>query len=154
MKSAVPILIVLLLAACDSRNATRESPTAALDEVQIVDPVIRLAAVPGRPAAGYFVVSAPPDRLALTSVSSPRADRIEMHETTTVNGTSSMRRISKQEVRHQDIQFAPGAGHLMIFGLDPALRPGDRAELTFHFERGEPITAQANVIGAGDNVHH
>lgn len=153
MKSVIPILAMLLFG-CDNDTVSGEVTTYTSDGVEVIDPVIRLPAVPGRPASGYFIVSAPLDRVALTAVSSPRAERIEMHETTTVSGRSSMRPITRQEVRHQDILFAPGARHLMIFGLDPALRPGDRAELTFRFQRGEPITVSANVIGAGDDVRH
>ena len=151
MKRLLPVAAASLLSACEGPH---HSDQAVAEGLEVWDAVVRLPAGPGRPAAGYFRLSAPPDRIALTSVSSPSAQRIELHETVLVDGRSSMRPIPRQEVRHQAIWFSPGARHLMILGLDPTLRSGDRMELTFHFERGEPVTAPARIVGAGEDVHH
>jgi hypothetical protein len=47
------------------------------------------------------------------------------------------------------ISFQPGGRHLMLFDLDPSLEPGQETQLTFHFEKGEPLTAKAAVRAAG-----
>ena len=53
-----------------------------------------------------------------------------------------------------EIVFAPGGRHLMLIGVDPALKAGGQADLVFHFARGDPVTARARVIGAGDDAAH
>jgi periplasmic copper chaperone A len=146
----LPLLVATLLialAGCDDRS----SPVAT----SIDRPYIRLAAVPGQPAAGYAILAATPDRGALTGVSSPRAGHIEMHETAAAGSMASMRHVQRIDLaENPKILFAPGGRHLMLFDVDPDLKPGDRAELTFHFERGEPATTGAAVIAAGDDIPH
>jgi copper(I)-binding protein len=125
------------------------------NSVAIANPTIRLAAVSGQPAAGYVKVAATPDRGALIGISSPRAERVEMHETVARGTMSSMRPVERIDLAEEgEIVFATGGRHLMLIGVDPALKPGDRADLTFRFAHGDPVTASARVIGAGDDVAH
>ncbi|HMG47603.1 MAG TPA: copper chaperone PCu(A)C [Allosphingosinicella sp.] len=142
MRIPVPALAIsIALAACgDSRPI---QPAAAT-------PFVRLAAVPGRPAAGYFQLRIAGDRGALLSVTSPQARRVEMHETMTSGTMSSMRPLRHIAVRRGDIlAFTPGGRHLMLFDVDPAIRPGGRIELVLHFERGEPRRLTARIEAAG-----
>ena len=44
---------------------------------------------------------------------------------------------------------APGGKHAMVFGLDPAVRVGDRVPLTFRTEGFAPRTVEAEVRGPG-----
>lgn len=141
MRKTIPILAALLLAA-----ACNASPST---EVEVTNPVIRLPAVPGRPGAGYFMLEAPQDRVALTAVSTPAARRVEMHETTTNGNMASMRPVRRIELGRA-VAFAPGGKHLMLFDVSPDLKAGDTADLTFQFEQGPPVTVSARVIGAGD----
>lgn len=141
MRRTVPILAALLLAAgCNRAPST---------EVEVTNPVIRLPAAPGRPGAGYFMLEAPQDRVALTAVSTPAAERVEMHETMANGNMSSMRPVRRIEVGRA-VAFAPGGRHLMLFGVSPDLKAGDTADLIFQFEQGAPVTVSARVIGAGD----
>lgn len=143
MRKTVLILATLFMAAACNR--------APSTEVEVANPVIRLPAVPGRPGAGYFLLRAPQDRVALTAVSSPSAQRIEMHETMAEGNMSGMRPVRRIEVG-RDIAFAPGGKHLMLFGISPELHAGDSADLTFQFEQGPPVTVTARVIGAADDL--
>jgi copper(I)-binding protein len=149
MKRLVPIMAALLaasLSACDS-SASRVCVTA-------MAPWIRLPAVPVRPGAGYFEIEARPEQGDLRSVTSPRIARIEMHETVSANGVTSMRRIERLAADGCN-RFTPASGrHLMLLGLDPSIRPGDEVLLTFHFQRGEPRTLAAAVAAAGDEHAH
>jgi copper(I)-binding protein len=145
----LPALLFLLcaLAGCGS-GSTHSS-------VSIANPTIRLAPVSGRPAAGYVAVAATPDRGALVGVSSPRAARVEMHETIAHGTMTRMRPVERIDLAEEpEILFAPGGRHLMLIGVDPALKPGDRADLIFRFAKGDPVTASARVIGAGDDASH
>jgi copper(I)-binding protein len=50
----------------------------------------------------------------------------------------------------ETIAFAPGGKHLMIFGLDPKLKPRDRLRLTFRFRAAPPVEAEARLVGPAD----
>jgi copper(I)-binding protein len=136
---------VILLAGCEapSNNSVVVSRNA----------VVRLAAVPGRPAAGYMTASASLDHVALVSVSSPKAERIEIHETMSSGSMSSMHAMERIEIKEgEEIILEPGGRHLMLFGVDPAVKPGDKMPLTLHFAKGGVASLSARVIAAGDEV--
>jgi periplasmic copper chaperone A len=140
MRMFVPILAAALaLAACGETSgpACVTAPAAS----------IRLPAVPGGPGAGYFSLRTPD---VLLSVSSPRIQRIEMHETRSSGQMTSMRPIARATADECDeISFGPGGRHLMLFGIDPAVRPGNDIPLVFHFEQGRQRTMAATVAAAG-----
>jgi copper(I)-binding protein len=145
MKRLVPILAALLaLSACgDAGPAPPAKPSAT----------VRLAAVPGRPAAGYFQLRIQGDRGALLSVTSPQAGRIELHETMDMGNMSTMRALDRVPARAGDtLRFAPGGRHLMIYDLAPNVAAGGRIDLVLHFERGDPVTLAATLVSAGDDV--
>lgn len=141
MRIFVPILTALAaLAGCNA-----DPPANPADG----PPVIRLPAVPGRPGVAYFVLQHEDARGALIGVSSPQAARAEMHETMGGHDMSSMRPIARVPFENGRIAFAPGGRHVMLFGLDPRLAPGGRAQLSFRFEHGPPLTLDAQVQAAG-----
>jgi copper(I)-binding protein len=116
-------------------------------------PVVRLPAVPGRPAAGYFDYRVAGDRGALVSVSSPQAGRVEMHETMNMGGMSEMRPLDRIPVRDgETLSFAPGGRHLMLFDIARDVAAGGRIDLILHFERGEPVTVPATAVPTGGDI--
>jgi periplasmic copper chaperone A len=146
MRSLVPTLaIAIALAGC-----SRSQPAAAPDG----PPVIRLPAVPGRPGVAYFVLHEAAGRGALVAVSSPQAGRAEMHETMGGRDMTSMRPIARAPFEHGHVAFAPGGRHVMLFEIDPHLAPGGRAQLSFRFEHGAPLTLDAEVQAAGGPMEH
>jgi hypothetical protein len=107
--------------------------------------VVTLPAAPGRPGAAYFTLEANVP-VRLTSVESPRAERIEIHG-------PQMRRLDSIALEPgKPLTFAPGGHHAMLFGLDPTLRPGESIVLVFRFEGIRPLTVETEVRGPGD-VH-
>ena len=137
MRTTLLLSILLALAGCGGN--------AASPQVTVDDAIVTLPAVPGRPGAAYFTLesSAP---AALVSVSGARAARIELHE-------AGMRPAARFALSPGEaLRFEPAGRHAMLFGLDPALRPGDRLALTFAFEGAPPVTAEAEVRAPGD-VH-
>jgi len=119
----------------------------------VAPPYVRLAAVPGRPAAAYLAIPIDRNRGALVAVTSPQAGRIEMHETMRSGTMASMRPIARIPVGDgQMLAFSPGGRHLMLFGLAPAVRRGGRVTLVLHFERGPPLPLDLAVIAAGDDM--
>jgi len=140
MRAATLLPIFLGLVSCSAGGDDAGPPRVAVE-----DAVVTLPAVEGRPGAAYFTLeSAAP--AALLAVASPRATRIELHE-------AGMRPATRFALRAgETLRFEPGGRHAMLFGLDSALRPGQRLTLTFTFDGAPPATAEAEVRGPGD-VH-
>jgi hypothetical protein len=106
---------------------------------------VRLPAASGRPGAGYFEVAAVAgDRLV--GASSPKASRVEMHNMTMTDGVMRMQAETAFPVPASGrLSFAPGGAHLMLFGLDPALKPGDKVPFALRFEKGGTVQVVADV---------
>ena len=137
MRMAFLVPFLLPLASCGGN--------ARAPQVTVEEAVVTLPAVPGRPGAAYFTLESEAPA-SLVAVASPRAARIELHE-------AGMRPAARFALRSgESLRFEPGGRHAMLFGLDPALRPGERLALTFTFEGAPPATAEAEVRGPGD-VH-
>jgi copper(I)-binding protein len=110
---------------------------------------VRLPAVAGGTGAGYFSATAPADD-ALLAVTAPGA-RIELHESMSRGGMTSMRPLANVALPAGDeVRFAPGGKHLMIFKLDPKLKKGGTLPLTFRFRKAPPVTAPAQLVGPAD----
>ena len=142
-KIHLPLLVAaaMSLASCH-RNAG--SP-----EVSVKRAWVRLPAVAGGAAAGYFRMQANRDD-GLIAVSAPGA-RIELHESMMHGGMTGMRPLANVALpAGEKIAFEPGGKHLMIFGLGPDLKPRGRLPLTFRFRSAPPVEVEARLVGAGD----
>ena len=114
---------------------------------------VRMPAVPGRPAAGYFELRIDGDRGALLSVTSPQAGRIEMHETMNMANMSAMRALGPVPVHDgETLRFSPGGRHLMIYDVSRGVAAGQRIDLVLHFQRGDPIILGATLVAVGGDV--
>ena len=144
------ISAVLMLAWAMVSGRAAYSETAPNYSLNASDAWVRLAAAPGRPAAGYLVLEnkGPTDRLV--SVTSSGA-RIEIHRTTNVNGISRMQRLDGLDVPAGRVAFRPGGLHLMIFGS--SAKPGSPMPLQLRFTSGRVIDMQARTVAAGGAVH-
>ena len=136
--AAAPLLI---LAAC---QGAPQPPAVA-----VTDAVVTVPAVPDGPGAGYFTMRGIGGGGVLLTVSSPRAERIELHETRSEGGMTRMAAIERVAVADGEVRFEPGGKHAMLFGVDPALKVGDRVSLTFTFEGAPAVTVEADVRGPG-----
>lgn len=136
LAAAVPAS--LALAACN-----REPPAP---EVAVAGAMVTLAAAEGRPGAGYFTLDANREGISLVGISAERSERVEIHG-------PGMRPLASVALEAgEPLRFEPGGRHAMIYGLDPALRPGARIRLTFRFQGAPDATAEAEVRAPGD-VH-
>lgn len=112
---------------------------------------VRLPAAAGRPAAGYAMLMGGARDDALTGASSPRAERIELHSMAAENGVMRMRRQAEIAVPAGGmVMLEPGGFHLMIFGLDPAVKPGEIIPLRLTFRSGAVVELPARARAAGD----
>jgi copper(I)-binding protein len=146
MGSAMNRLVSVLALLALVSGCSGDGPVAAHDAV------VTLPAVPGRPGAAYFTLKAGREPLRLTGIESARAERFELHRTVNEGGLTRMEPLPAQDssfAAGEPLVFAPGGKHAMAFGLDPALRVGDRIPLTFQFDAVGPVTVDAEVRGPG-----
>lgn len=136
---------------------------AGTSRTPVVDqPWVRLAAVPGRPAAGYFTLRGGSVPARLVAIESPKATSIELHESMKSSGDATgmagmtgammtMKPVEGIDVPARGtVRFAPGGYHAMIFGLDPAIKAGDSVPLSFRFAKGPSLAVEARAVAAGD----
>ena len=98
-------------------------------------------------AVGYLVITNgghEADRLQ--GASSPRAARVEMHESRVEGGIARMRPVTSLPIAAGgSLRFAPGGLHLMLVGLREPLAAGERVPLRLVFERAGPVEAVLDV---------
>lgn len=132
--------VLLALSGCDSPK-----------EIHVSKAWVRLAAVPRGPAAAYFTLYGGPADATLISVSSDVSIRAEMHESMKSGTMSSMKPIQQVALpAGSEIVFAPGGKHVMLFDVNPGIKPGAPVPLLFTFADGQRVTYKATAVGAGD----
>jgi copper(I)-binding protein len=143
MKRALTVALApLALAACGQQAA----------QPAVSDAWIRLAAVPGRPAGGYFTLHGGKGDAKLEAVSVAGVPRVELHESRVAgNGATTMDAVPSVPVpAGGTVRFAPGGRHAMLFDVPATLKAGGTAPVTFRFSDGSTASAEAKVIGAGE----
>ena len=139
----VSIAGILLVAGCH-RGGQADGPGAEAAWV-------RLPAVAGRPAAAYFTLRGGPAPERLAGIESPSVQGAELHQGGMMDGMMTMRPMNGVDLpAHGRVAFAPGGDHVMLFGVDPALKPGGTMTLSFRFQGGAAIETQAKLVAAGD----
>ncbi|TPG22333.1 copper chaperone PCu(A)C [Sphingomonas koreensis] len=138
LKRVFAILAVLSLASCGGPK-----------RISVDHAWVRLPAVAGHPGAAYFTLHGGPVATTLLSVSSPVAIRAEMHETKQVNGMSTMAPLPSVALPARGaVSFAPAGKHVMLFNLNPVVKPGGTVPLLFVFADGEQIEQAADAVAA------
>lgn len=112
---------------------------------------VRLSAVAGNPAVAYFTLHGGAEANTLVSVTSPTTIKTELHESMTSGAMSSMAPVKNVPLPAKaDIKFQPGGKHVMLFSVNPGVKPGDTMPLIFTFANNLRIQYDAPVIAAGD----
>lgn len=112
---------------------------------------VRLAAVPGRPAAAYLTIHGGPEPTRLVAIESTAVGSSELHQSMKTGSMVGMQRLDGLDVpAGGEVSFAPGGNHVMLFGVSPQVKPGQTMRLSIRFEKGQPLTLDAKVISAGD----
>ena len=141
-------LLAAALAASLFAASCQESETAA---VGVEKAWVRLPAVAGRPGAAYFTIrTGRPD--VLLQVTTTASARAEMHESMERGaGMAAMRPLETLALGEGETRFEPGGKHVMLYEVDPALKPGGTVALTLRFSKAPPVTVQAKLLAAGDS---
>lgn len=142
MRVLIATCLAVTLAGCDAADT--------VSVVRVEEARVTLPAVRGRPGAGYFTVRAGDRASRIASVTSPRVERIELHNSSMAGGVMRMGPLKDASLAPgTELRFEPGGKHAMLFGIDPALKPGDTVPLTFRFDEAPELTVQADVQGPG-----
>ena len=113
----------------------------AKNPIQATDGWIRV--VPGDlPCAGYLTLENTSSAdVALTSVTLPDFERVQIHESyTTATGDAGMRMLAQLVIGgHRIVRFAPGSFHLMLLHRRQPLTIGSVVTAELHFASGPPL---------------
>lgn len=119
-------------------------------ELKIDHGYVRLGAVPTRPSAGYFTIHGGTVATTLIAVSTPVGVKSELHESMTAGGMSTMKPLGDLRIpAGSTTVFKPGGKHLMIFDINPGIKPGRAITLTFTFADGRRIDTLVPTIAPG-----
>ena len=144
MRFILGMALFLALSGC---GGVPSEPRVVVEEAWV-----QLPAVPGRPGAAYFTLHSNKEPTRLVGVSSPKARRIELHDSRMEGNVMRMGPLKDRHFPRSGIlEFAPGGKHAMLFGLDPTVEAGDRIPLTFTFEPAPPVTVEVEVRAFGES---
>lgn len=147
-------LAVLALSGCgDAKKPAEQASEAAPDAaapapdakpgITVVDGVLTLPVVKGRPGAAYFTLTNGSDAAAtLAAVTIEGAGKAEMHETR----GGSMVPLGVVELKPGEVvKFARGGKHVMAFDLAETVTAGGSAEMTLTFAGGDKVSVPLKV---------
>jgi periplasmic copper chaperone A len=121
--------------------------------LNVVNAWVRLSPNPDSPSAGYFTVRGGPQPVELLAVTTDAALRLEMHESKMAGGRMTMAPLKTVAIpAQQDVAFAPGGRHLMLWGLNSGAVKAGKITLTFIFSNGDRILADAAIRKAGEDA--
>lgn len=153
MKNALALSLLLstaaLIAGC--------GPAAAPAELAVVSPgdVWCRPTPKGRDVSGCYLTltSSRDDRL--TSVASPAAAQVQIHEMKIDNGIMSMTELKDglPLPAGEAVALQPGGAHLMLIGLTGPLAAGDVVSMTLTFAHAGPVGVRAQVRQPGAAGH-
>ncbi|MBK5264474.1 MAG: copper chaperone PCu(A)C [Alphaproteobacteria bacterium] len=114
---------------------------------------VRLSPNDDTPSAGYFTVHGGEEDVQLLSVISPVVLRVDMHESMDKGGMMSMQPLNSVDIpARTNVAFAPGGKHLMIWGINTAIKQQGKLPLTFIFSNGDRIIYDAVIRQPGDGA--
>jgi copper(I)-binding protein len=144
--------LLIALAACgqpsEAPPATQEAPAAVLHVENAW-----AAPTPGGVdvSAGYLtLVNDTAAEDALLSASSPRAERVEVHEITMEGGVMQMRAVARLAIpAGQSIELAPSGRHLIFYGVTQPFAAGETIPVRLTFEHAGAVDVSLPVRRPG-----
>jgi copper(I)-binding protein len=123
--------------------------TAQGDGIQIENAWSR-AAMQGRIGVVYLTIVDHGAADKLTGISSPVAEKAELHESFSEGGVSKMRPVASLAVdKDKPVVLAPGGYHIMLMDLKRPLNQGDAFPITLSFANTGQVTVQVAVQRPG-----
>lgn len=101
-------------------------------------------------SAAYFTVENLGEADRLTAVSTPRAEKAELHTTIEEGNVMKMRPVDRLDIPAQgSVTLKPQGLHVMLIGLKGPLKAGETLPLTVHFEKAGDIQVSVAVVKVG-----
>jgi copper(I)-binding protein len=115
--------------------ALATAASAQTSQPEITNAWARATAGTSQPGVAYLTIQSPtPDRLV--AASTPVAKSAELHTMSMSGGVMQMRSVPGIDIpAGQPVSLKPGGEHIMLMGLDHALREGQHFPLTLTFEK-------------------
>ena len=146
----VPATLAVAALLCGTSASIVSSQVAS---TLVLDKPWSRATPSGAKVAGGFVTvrNTGPAADRLVGGSTEIAGRVEVHESTTVEGVARMRELDQGLVigAGATIELKPGGHHLMFQDLKRPLREGDRFTARLRFERAGETQVEFWVAGVG-----
>ena len=150
MTAAACTLVVALLAGCGQSGALT------------VDKGWARTVPPGKTVTAGFAVlnNHTASDCTIEAVSSPQAERVELHSTAVEDGVMRMRPMQSPAIAAGDsLLLAPGGNHLMLFGLGEHASHLESIAISLETSCGVvkaelPVRRTAPSSGGGDHSHH
>jgi periplasmic copper chaperone A len=140
------LLLTGSLAACTG------GPSAGADEapsLRVVDAYVGQA--DGSGAAAYLTLANDGGADELVAVTTPTAERVELHRTERRGGLDVMAPADALAVPARgELRLEPFGAHLMLLGLDAPLEPGGTVALELSFRRSAPLLVEGPVLSYDD----
>jgi copper(I)-binding protein len=149
-----PLLVALAVAATFSAGATQPAKSGTI----VIEQAWTRATPPNAPVAGGFLTIRNNGNRAdrLVSVTSPDADRVEIHHMSMDGGVMRMRKLTDGlPIGAKAVMtLKPGGYHLMFIGPKRRLVEGDTVTATLRFEHAEAREVRFEVRPIGSAAPH
>ena len=162
LAGAAGAVLVLAVTACGAEQGTGPgaAPTAAGAGAQaalvVKDPWVKTAKT-GMSAAYGTVVNTTGTDVVIVSVTSSVSPKMELHETTTVDGKMAMRPKDGGFVvpANGSHEFKPGGDHFMLMEVTSEVKAGDEVTFTLTLKDGGTVrfTALGKDFAAGNESY-
>jgi len=156
MRMLAALLVLTFASACGAPQQPEPAETAAsAATLQLADAWAAPTPSGVDVSAGYLTIvngTGAEDRLM--SASSPRAERVELHEMSMDGGVMRMRAMEAVAIpAGGEAEFAPGGRHLMFFGVAQPFIPGEEIPVTLTFANAGPIEVTLPVRARDSAAH-
>ena len=143
----IRLLMALATFVLLSGSYAASAETIRVGEVSIEYPWSRASVHNAAAGVAYMTLAAHGSELdRLIRLSTPAADRAEIHSHRMQDGTMMMDKLQAIELAPGvPAIFKPGGLHVMLIGLKKPLKEGDKFPLTLEFERAGSVTIDVPV---------
>jgi periplasmic copper chaperone A len=147
-------------AVCLALALALDATVAAAQGVKVENAWVR-AALPGQQATGAYLEITSETQAALVAAGSPVAKRAELHTMALEGGIMRMRPVARIELpAGETVKLAPGGFHIMLLGLERALKTGEVVPLVLSVQGSgtalTSVTVEAEVrpLSGAPATHH
>lgn len=159
MRALIPLFLIMVATACGAPATSSEAhETQAGSSLATASAWAAPTPAGVDVAAGYLTITNPTNTIDhLLSATSPRAERVEVHEMSMDGAVMRMRQLQRLEIpAHGEVRLGPGGNHLMFFGVREPFAQGQEIPVRLVFEHAGTVDVSLPVrrsAPANHNAH-